>query len=183
MPSMHLNEHELTVRYGVHKGRLIRPSRYCGEGNRPESKCPTHFTNAIYSDDGAKTWQASEPLPENGPGEASIVELSDGRHYYNLRRHRAPVGKSPLRRWIATIHDGGRMASKALWNRQTRIIQEVVAANIERRGMARTAEVCRSSRGSSCMNDDGGLDPERHFDRLRRIGPCRNGRSGLAQEY
>ncbi|WP_153559288.1 exo-alpha-sialidase [Roseimaritima sediminicola] len=106
-PSMHMNERGITLRHGQHAGRLIRASRFYGKGNRPESLWPTHFTNAIYSDDGGKTWQTSEPFPENGTGEAAIAELSDGRLYYNSRRHWAPEGKNPLRRWTAYSDDGG----------------------------------------------------------------------------
>lgn len=109
MPSMHMNEHGITLQHGEHKGRLIRPTRFYGEGNRPESLWPTHFTNAIYSDDGGKTWQTSEPFPENGTGEATIAELSDGRLYYNSRRHWAPEGKNPRRRWVAFSDDGGQL--------------------------------------------------------------------------
>lgn len=108
MPSMHMNEHGITLQHGAHSGRLIRPSRHYGAGNRPESVWPTHFTNAIYSDDGGKTWQTSEPFPENGTGEATIAELSDGTLYYNSRRHWAPDGKNPRRRWVATSTDGGQ---------------------------------------------------------------------------
>lgn len=107
MPSMHMNEHGITLQYGKHKGRLVRPTRYYGQGNRPESLWPTHFTNAIFSDDGGKTWQTSEPFPENGTGEATLAELSDGRIYYNSRRHWAPEGKNPRRRWTAWSDDGG----------------------------------------------------------------------------
>jgi sialidase-1 len=106
-PSMHMNEHGITLRRGEHRGRLIRPSRFYGKGNRPETLFPTHFTNAIYSDDGGKTWQTSAPFPENGTGEAAIVELSDGRLYYNTRRHWAPPHKNPRRRWTAFSDDGG----------------------------------------------------------------------------
>ena len=108
MPSMHMNEHGLTLLHGQHKGRLIRPTRFYGKGNRPESLWPTHFTNGIFSDDGGRTWQTSEPFPENGTGEATITELSDGRLYYNSRRHWAPKGKSPLSRWVALSDDGGQ---------------------------------------------------------------------------
>ncbi len=108
MPSMHMNEHGITLQHGEHKGRLIRPTRFYGEGNRPESLWPTHFTNAIFSDDGGKTWQTSEPFPENGTGEATIAELSNGRLYYNSRRHWAPNGKNPRRRWVALSDDGGQ---------------------------------------------------------------------------
>jgi len=106
-PSMHMNEHGITLQHSKYKGRLLRPTRFYGEGNRPESLWPTHFTNAIFSDDGGETWQTSEPFPENGTGEAAITELSDGRIYYNSRRHWAPEGKNPRRRWIGWSHDGG----------------------------------------------------------------------------
>lgn len=105
--SMHMNERGITLRHGGHRGRLIRASRHYGAGNRPKSLFPTHFTNAIYSDDGGKTWQASEPFPHMGTGEAAVVELSNGRIYYNSRRHWAPEDENPLRRWIAWSDDGG----------------------------------------------------------------------------
>ena len=106
MPSMHMNEHGITLRHGQYKGRLLRPSRfYAGQNDR--SKWPQHYTNAIYSDDGGKTWRTSDPFPANGTGEATVAELSDGRVYYNSRRHWAPEGQSPLRRWVAWSDNGG----------------------------------------------------------------------------
>ena len=105
-PSMHMNEHGITLRHGKHKGRLIRPSRwYAGKNDR--SKWPQHYTNAIYSDDGGNSWQASKPFPANGTGEATIAELSNGTIYYNSRRHWAEEGANPRRRWTATSTDGG----------------------------------------------------------------------------
>ncbi len=107
MPSMHMNDHGITLRHGQHKGRLIRPSRfYAGRNDR--SKWPQHYTNAIYSDDGGKTWNTSDPFPAKGTGEATLAELSDGTVYYNSRRHWAPEGKNPRRRWTATSADGGK---------------------------------------------------------------------------
>jgi len=106
MPSMHMNEHGITLRHGTYAGRLIRPTRYYGKKN-DRSEWPDHYTNAIYSDDQGKTWKTSEPFPANGTGEATIAELSDGTIYYNTRRHWAPKGESPLRRWTATSTDGG----------------------------------------------------------------------------
>ena len=105
--SMHMNEHGITLRHGEHAGRLIRPSRFYGEGNRPESIWHTHYTNAIYSDDGGKTWQTSEQFPENGTGEATIAELSDGRLYYNSRVHWQDRPKNTRRR-EAWSNDGGK---------------------------------------------------------------------------
>lgn len=106
MPSMHMNEHGITLRHGEHAGRLIRPTRFYGAGNRPESVWPTHYTNAMYSDDGGATWQASEPFPENGTGEAAIAELADGRLYYNSRVHWQERPKNTRRR-EAWSNDGG----------------------------------------------------------------------------
>jgi len=105
-PSMHMNDHGITLRHGKHKGRLIRPSRwYAGQNHR--SKWPQHYTNAIYSDDGGKTWKTSDPFPANGTGEATVAELADGTIYYNSRRHWAQDGADPKRRWTAISKDGG----------------------------------------------------------------------------
>ena len=106
VPSMHMNDHGITLRHGEHKGRLIRPSRWYA-GRNARDRWPHHYTNAVYSDDGGKTWNTSDPFPANGTGEATLAELSDGRIYYNSRRHWAPQGASPLRRWTAWSDDGG----------------------------------------------------------------------------
>jgi sialidase-1 len=106
LPSMHMNEHGITLRHGKHKGRLLRPSRwYAGRNER--ARWPEHYTNAIYSDDGGKTWNTSDPFPANGTGEAMLAELADGTVYYNSRRHWAEEGANPRRRWSATSDDGG----------------------------------------------------------------------------
>jgi len=105
-PEMHMNEHGITLRHGQHKGRLLRPARYYGEQNNRD-EWPEHYTNAIYSDDGGKTWLTSEPFPANGTGEATVAELADGTIYYNSRRHWAPEGVNPRRRWTALSDDGG----------------------------------------------------------------------------
>ncbi|HAV63487.1 MAG TPA: glycosyl hydrolase [Verrucomicrobiales bacterium] len=106
LPSMHMNEKGITLLHGEHKGRLIRPSRYYGATNH-RTAWPDHYTNAIFSDDGGRTWQNSEPFPENGTGEACIVELANGRLYYNSRVHWDQRPKNPRRR-AASSEDGGR---------------------------------------------------------------------------
>lgn len=106
VPSMHMNEHGITLRRGKHAGRLIRPSRWYA-GKNHASKWPEHYTNAIYSDDGGKTWKTSAPFPARGTGEATVAELSDGTLYYNSRRHWAEDGADPRRRWTARSTDGG----------------------------------------------------------------------------
>jgi len=106
VPSMHMNEHGITLRRGKNAGRIIRPSRhYAGANHR--SNWPKHYTNAIFSDDGGKTWQTSEPFPAMGTGEATLAELSNGQIYYNSRRHWAQPGADPRRRWTAASSDGG----------------------------------------------------------------------------
>lgn len=106
VPSMHMNEHGITLRRGPHAGRLIRPSRSYGGGNARQF-WTEHYTNAIYSDDGGKTWKTSDPFPAMGTGEATLAELSSGRIYYNSRRHLSTDGLDPRRRYIAWSDDGG----------------------------------------------------------------------------
>jgi sialidase-1 len=107
IPSMCMNEHGITLTQGENTGRLIRPSRVYADGNDTEF-WNLHYTNAIYSDDGGKTWQASEPFPVYGTGEAAIEELSDGMLYYNSRRHKSTDGQSPRWRYTALSRDGGQ---------------------------------------------------------------------------
>jgi sialidase-1 len=107
VPSMHMNEHGITLRHGKHAGRLVRPSRWYARQNYPEEHFSTHYTNAIVSDDGGRSWKASEPFPEMGTGEACVVELADGRLLYNTRRHWATDPTDALWRWTAESTDGG----------------------------------------------------------------------------
>ncbi|NDB04044.1 MAG: exo-alpha-sialidase, partial [Flavobacteriaceae bacterium] len=99
LPSMHMNEHGIMLKKGKYKGRLIRTTRFYGQGN-DRSYWKDHYTNAIYSDDGGKTWHTSNPFPANGTGEAAVVELSDGTLYYNSRRHLSTDGLNPRMRHI-----------------------------------------------------------------------------------
>jgi len=106
LPSMHMNEHGISLRHGEHAGRLVRPARWYA-GNNDRALWPEHYTNAIFSDDGGSTWQTSDPFPENGTGEATLAELSDGRIYYNSRVH-WEARPSNTRRRSAWSHDGAR---------------------------------------------------------------------------
>lgn len=106
MVSMHMNEHGITLRHGEHAGRLLRPSRVYAGGNDVEYR-HLHYTNAVYSDDGGTTWHSSAPFPAFGTGEAALVELTDGRIYYNSRRHVSTDGLDPRRRHVAWSDDGG----------------------------------------------------------------------------
>ncbi len=107
VPSMHMNERGITLRRGRHAGRLLRPTRSYAGGNA-RAEWPNHYTNAIYSDDGGRTWHTSAPFPALGTGEAAVAELSDGRIYYNSRRHLSTDGLNPRRRHIAWSEDAGQ---------------------------------------------------------------------------
>jgi len=99
------SESGMTLRYGKHKGRLLMPARVQPpQGNNDQEWWPYNYNMAIYSDDGGKTWQASGPV-QNGTGEGTLAELSDGAIYYNSRSHMA----IDHRRRIAWSYDGGHM--------------------------------------------------------------------------
>jgi len=99
------SEAGITLRYGKNKGRLLVPTRVFVEYVNKEhgrKYFGQHYGSAIYSDDHGKTWHHSEPLPEKGTGETGLVELSDGRIYFNSRNHIRAGNRS-----IAWSHDGG----------------------------------------------------------------------------
>jgi len=110
IPAMHINERGITLQHGEYAGRLLKATRVfpfaLPEGNDPEY-WDQHYTNAMYSDDGGRTWHSSAPFPAYGTGEAAIEELSDGRIYYNSRRHYSTDGLNPRMRYIAWSYDGG----------------------------------------------------------------------------
>ena len=109
-PAMHINERGITLQHGEHAGRLLKATRVMPfampEGNEPDV-WDQHYTNAMYSDDGGRTWYSSAPFPAKGTGEAAIEELSDGTIYYNSRRHYSTDGLNPRMRYIAWSYDGG----------------------------------------------------------------------------
>lgn len=93
----------ITLAFGRHKGRLIMPARIMGPQNsNAVAWRPYHYSTALYSDDGGKTWQTSKPFPVLGTGEATLAELSDGSILYNSREH-----MSRGNRFFAWSHDGG----------------------------------------------------------------------------
>jgi sialidase-1 len=71
------------MRYGDKKGRLLRSARVFVEYVNVGTTRDYAYSSAIYSDNGGKTWHASAPFPEDATGENALVELSDGRIYYN----------------------------------------------------------------------------------------------------
>ena len=97
----------ITLRHGKHRGRLLQPARVIPTSNARRD-WPEHYNTALYSDDGGKSWQTSTPFPALGTGEGTLAELSDGRIYYNSRRHWAPEGENARMRWSAYSGDGGQ---------------------------------------------------------------------------
>lgn len=108
IPDMGFGGRGLTLRHGAHAGRLLRPAREYICGDSPDCYDQMYNT-AVYSDDGGLTWFASEPFPALGTGEGSVAELSDGRIFYNSRRHWDPPHSTydSTRRWTACSYDDG----------------------------------------------------------------------------
>jgi len=118
---LHANASEagVTLRHGKHKGRLLVSATF-----RPHA--PAHPSDrepadalvscAIFSDDGGATWQVSDFFPEGYTEEAALVELHDGRVYYNSRSHSGYYDKDLARalrpdeslRREAWSNDGGQ---------------------------------------------------------------------------
>ncbi len=76
--------HGIQLLRGEHAGRLVIP---CDHGYNIDG---VHHGSAhvIYSDDHGQTWQVGGVVDEQGdmnPNESSIVELTDGRLYFNIR--------------------------------------------------------------------------------------------------
>ncbi len=92
----------ITIRYGEKKDRLLRATRVFVEYSNYGDNFNKHYSSAIYSDDHGKTWHASAPFPVAATGEAALTELSDGRIYYNSRRHLHSIN-----RFAAWSYDGG----------------------------------------------------------------------------
>lgn len=106
VPSLHMDENGITLRHGPRPGRLIRTtSNYMG-GNISGGPADA-FVNAIFSDDGGKTWDTSAPFPAFGTNEAAVEELSDGRLLLIARRHLGTDGLDHHWKHLAWSHDGG----------------------------------------------------------------------------
>ena len=85
--SNHGSSAGITLQYGGHKGRLLSPARFQTQpGEALDTLQNHHYNCALYSDDHGRTWQTSEPV-QVGTGEGCLVELSDGRIYYNSRAY------------------------------------------------------------------------------------------------
>jgi arylsulfatase A-like enzyme/lysophospholipase L1-like esterase len=93
----------ITLGHGERPGRLVMPARVQGPKETNDVPWrPYHYSTAVLSDDGGRSWQTSHPFPVLGTGEGAIVELSDGSLLYNSREH-----MSPGNRFFARSRDGG----------------------------------------------------------------------------
>ncbi len=98
-------ESGITIRHGdggLH-GRLLLPARYQPYGSNDREHWAGNYNTAIYSDDAGRTWQVSGFFPEGWTGEGALVELADGRVYYNSRTHNPKTDK----RRMAFSYDSG----------------------------------------------------------------------------
>lgn len=118
---LHANASEsgVTLRHGKHQGRLIVSGTFRPHAKEhPSDRQPGDeiYSCAIFSDDGGATWQVSEFFPDPFTEEAALVELHDGRLYYNSRSHSGYYDKAFARklrpdetmRREAWSDDGGR---------------------------------------------------------------------------
>jgi sialidase-1 len=102
LPSLHMAEHGITLRHGEHAGRLVRPARVY-------RRSPERYSTAIFSNNGGQDWIPSSPLPIQGAGEGSLLELSDGQLVYTARRSYFAEGQEYLaQRHYVTSGDGGQ---------------------------------------------------------------------------
>lgn len=104
----------ITLRTGKKKGRLLMPSQvFVGSINEDGSRTYLNkgqgrkyfgqrYSNALYSDDGGKTWISSAPFPILGTSEPGLLEQNDGTIYYNARTHSRPGNKQ-----VGKSRDGG----------------------------------------------------------------------------
>ena len=104
----------ITLRHGKKKGRLLMPAQvFVGSLNEDGSRTylnkgqgrkyfAKRYSNALYSDDGGRTWTPSAPFPMLGGSEPGLLELKDGRIYYNSRTHVRPGNKL-----VGRSHDSG----------------------------------------------------------------------------
>ncbi len=118
---LHANASEagVTLRHGKHRGRLLVTATFRPHAKaHPSDREPADaiFSCAIFSDDHGCMWQVSDFFPEGYTEEAALVELHDGRVYYNSRSHSGYYDKALARalrpdetlRREAWSNDGGQ---------------------------------------------------------------------------
>lgn len=100
--SCHGSAHGIQLRHGIHRGRLLCPSRVAvDQYDTWEGLRTCSYNNAVYSDDHGLTWKASAPV-QPGTGEGCLMERGDGTVLYNSRAY-----FSDQKRYLAVSRDGG----------------------------------------------------------------------------
>lgn len=99
---LHANASEsgITLRHGKYAGRLLVSATFRPHAaEHPSDRQPIDaiYSCAIFSDDGGATWQVSGLFPEGYTEEAALVELHDGRIYYNSRSHQGYHDRTQVR--------------------------------------------------------------------------------------
>lgn len=94
--------HGIQLRHGVHKGRLLVPTRTnIWKYNDWIGIRQCTYNNSIWSDDHGETWHTSDCV-QVGTGEGTLIENADGTITYNSRAYFADQ-----KRYLATSDDGG----------------------------------------------------------------------------
>lgn len=99
---LHANASEsgVTLRHGEPRGRLVISATFRPHAEEhPSDRRPGDeiFSCALFSDDGGKNWNVSEFFPDPFTEEAALLELHDGRLYFNSRSHRGFYDKALAR--------------------------------------------------------------------------------------
>jgi sialidase-1 len=99
--------HSIQLQYGPHRGRLVVPADHrVGDGGADRGP---NGAQVIYSDDHGRSWHlgAIDDTYDDGlhANETTVVELSDGRLYFNTRDQNGPA---PGTRGEAWSTDGGK---------------------------------------------------------------------------
>jgi sialidase-1 len=121
----------IRLKYNMqHPGRIVLPANHSTEQGADNDYLGGH---ALYSDDGGNTWQIggvdSEGSSTINPNESTVVELKDGRLYFNTRNHSSI--DTIANRAIAYSEDGGQTFT-AKYRHETQLTTPVVHASLTR---------------------------------------------------
>ncbi|MCB0629137.1 MAG: sialidase family protein [Saprospiraceae bacterium] len=113
-----------------HSGRIVLPANHSVDLGSENDFLGGHV---VYSDDGGKTWQIgaldSEGMSTINPSETTVVELKDGRLYFNTRNHSSV--DTIANRAITYSEDGGASFT-AKFHHEKQLVTPVVHASLTR---------------------------------------------------
>lgn len=116
--------------HAEHKGRIIIPANHSVDLGSDNDFLGAH---AIFSDNGAKSWQVgavdSEGQSTINPNETTVVELKDGRLYFNTRNH--SFRDTIAHRAIAFSQDAG-LTFESPFSHETQLMTPIVHASLTR---------------------------------------------------